>query len=351
MALVRVRGPLKRLAGDRTEHAIEGGSVGELLAELERSHPAAKGWILDERGVLRRHINVFVNGELGGQDTQVSSEDQVDVLPAISGGSLPAMLASVDGTIGPAEEARIPATDEGLTRGDGGFEVMRLYEGRPFALADHLARLDRTCAGLRLPYDDEALQAEIGALLEAAGAVDALLRVVLTRGGRRVLTIEPLPERLPAARVATITYSPTRVLDGLKTLSYAGNMLAGRLARERGFDEALLVTPHGRVLEGPTWTFFWVSGGQLLTPPLEDHILASITRSYVIEECDAVEQPCTLDDVAGAEEAFIASTVREVMPISAVDDIAIPAAPGPVTKDAGERLARRIERELASAAA
>jgi len=351
MALVRVRGPLKRLAGDRIEHAIEGGSVGELLAELERSHPAARGWILDERGVLRRHINVFVNGELGGQDTRVSNEDEVDVLPAISGGSLAAMLSSVDGAIGPAEEARIPITDEGLTRGDGGFEVIRLYDGRPFALADHLARLDRTCAGLRLPYDEDALRAEIPALLDAAGPVDALLRVVLTRGGRRVLTIEPLPERLTVARVATVTYSTTRVLDGLKTLSYAGNMLAGRLARERGFDEALLVTPHGRVLEGPTWTFFWVSGGRLLTPPLEDRILASITRAYVIEECDAQERPCTLDDVAAAEEAFIASTVREVMPISAVDDIAIPSAPGQVTGDAGERLARRIERELASAPA
>ena len=351
MALVRVRGPLKRLAGDRSEHAIEGGSVGELLAELERTHPAAKGWILDERGILRRHINVFVNGELGTQDTQVGRDDEVDVLPAISGGSLPGMLASVDGTIGPAEEARIPVTDEGLTRGDGGFEVMRLYEGRPFALADHLARLDRTCAGLRLPYDDEALGAEIAALLEQAGPVDALLRVVLTRGGRRILTIEPMPERPEVARVATITYSPTRVLDGLKTLSYAGNMLAGRLARERGFDEALLVTPHGRVLEGPTWTFFWVAGGRLLTPPLEDHILASITRAFVIEECDAQEQACTIDDVAAAEEAFIASTVREVMPIAAVDEIAIPAAPGPVTLDASERLARRIERELVSAAA
>jgi molybdopterin synthase sulfur carrier subunit len=86
MPVVRVRGPLKRLAGDRSEHAIEGGSVGELLVELEREHPAAKGWILDERGLLRRHINVFVNGELGGQDTQVGAEDRIDVLPAISGG-------------------------------------------------------------------------------------------------------------------------------------------------------------------------------------------------------------------------------------------------------------------------
>jgi molybdopterin synthase sulfur carrier subunit len=86
MALVRVRGPLKQLAGDRSEHRIEGESVGELLAELERANPAAKGWILDERGVLRRHINVFVNGELGGQDTRVDEDDKIDVLPAISGG-------------------------------------------------------------------------------------------------------------------------------------------------------------------------------------------------------------------------------------------------------------------------
>ena len=200
------------------------------------------------------------------------------------------MLASVDGAIGPAEEARIPVTDEGLTRGDGGFEVMRLYAGRPFAYEEHMERLVRTCAGLRLGYDEDAVRAEIAALLDAAGPSDGLLRVIVTRGGRRVLTVEPLPARGPVARVATVTYSPTRVLDGLKTLSYAGNMLAGRIAREQGFDEALFVTPHGRVLEGPTWSFFWVSGGRLLTPPIEDRILASITRAYVIEECEATEQ-------------------------------------------------------------
>src|ERR687885_1892700 len=207
------------------------------------------------------------------------------------------MLASVDGSIGPAEEARIPVTDEGLTRGDGGFEVMRLYGGRPFALEDHLRRLRRTCAGLRLDHDEDALRAEIAALLEAAGPVEALLRVVLTRGGRRILTIEPLPAQVTVARVATVTYAPNRVLDGLKTLSYAGNMLAKRLAEEQGFDEALLVTPHGRVLEGTTWSFFWARGGSLFTPPLEERILASITRARVIEETGAVEAICTLDDL------------------------------------------------------
>jgi len=256
------------------------------------------------------------------------------------------MLASVDGTIGPAEAARIPATDEGLTRGDGAFEVARLYGGRPFALEDHMARLATTCEGIRLPYDEDALRAEIGALLDAAGPVERLLRVVLTRGGRRVLTIEPLPPRPAAARVMTVTYAPNRVLDGLKTLSYAGNMLAGRLAREQGFDDALLVTPHGRVLEGPTWTFFWVAGGRLYTPPLADRILASITRRYVIEETDAEERPCTLDDARGAEEAFIASSVREVLPISTIDDRDLPAAPGPVTDAAARAFREHVEHTL-----
>jgi len=86
MPVVRLRGPLKSQAGDRSEHALEGGSVGELLLELERVQPAAQGWILDERGVLRRHINVFVNGELGSQDTPVDADGLVDVLPALSGG-------------------------------------------------------------------------------------------------------------------------------------------------------------------------------------------------------------------------------------------------------------------------
>ncbi|HEX2413438.1 MAG TPA: MoaD/ThiS family protein [Solirubrobacteraceae bacterium] len=86
MPVVRLRGPLRQLAGDCSEHRIDGGSVGDLLLAIERTHPGAKGWILDERGVLRRHINVFVNGERGGQDTQLAAEDQIDVLPAISGG-------------------------------------------------------------------------------------------------------------------------------------------------------------------------------------------------------------------------------------------------------------------------
>ena len=86
VAVVRLRGPLKRLAGDRTEHPVEGATVGELLHELERTQPALAGWVLDERGRIRRHINVFVNGDYAREQTAVGADDRIDVLPAISGG-------------------------------------------------------------------------------------------------------------------------------------------------------------------------------------------------------------------------------------------------------------------------
>lgn len=86
MAVVRLRGPLKTLAGGRSDQPIEGATVSALLRELERAHPALEGWILDERGVIRRHINVFVNGELGDAETAIGGDDRVDVIPAISGG-------------------------------------------------------------------------------------------------------------------------------------------------------------------------------------------------------------------------------------------------------------------------
>ncbi len=215
--------------------------------------------------------------------------------------SSPESLASVDGAVMLASEAVIPATDEGLLRGDGAFEVIRVYDGRPFALEEHLRRLERSAANLRLPVDLEAVRADAWRLLASAGGGPAheLLRIVVTRGGRRLLLTEPMARTPDHVRLATITYSPTRILDGVKSLSYAANMLASRLARERGFDEALLITPHGRVLEAPTSSIFWVADGSLFTPPLDEHILASITRAIVLDVTRTSERPCASRRAAG----------------------------------------------------
>lgn len=257
-------------------------------------------------------------------------------------------LASVDGAIMPAEQATIPATDEGLVRGDGVFEVLRIYGGRLNAFDQHLERLELSARNLRLELDARAVRSESEALVGEAGDVDALLRIMVTRGGCRLAFIEPLPSLPEQARLATVTYAPTRVLDGVKSLSYGANMLCTRLAKERGFDDALLVSPHGRVLEAPTSAFFWVSDGQLRTAPLDDHVLDSITRRRVVASGDVAEESYTLDDLRRADEAFLASTIREVQAVSAVDEIEIPAG-GRVTAAAAQALRERIEAELGAA--
>ncbi len=261
-----------------------------------------------------------------------------------------AELACIDGATMPAGEATIPATDEGLLRGDGAFEVVRVYDGRPFALADHLDRLERSGANLRLDgVPRSELESEIPALLEARGGAgfDGCLRIVITRGGHRLLLTEPLPPTPERIRLGVVEYAPTHVLDGIKSLSYGANMLCSRLARERGFDEALLVTPHGRVLEAPTSSLFWVDPeGTLNTPPLSEQVLASITRDRVMQVADVTERPCTMDDIRSAREAFLASTTREAQAIVAVEDIELPE--GERTAEAAAALRKRIEEELAA---
>ena len=112
--------------------------------------------------------------------------------------------------------------DDGLYRGDGAFEVIRLYAGKPFALADHLDRLQRSAAAIELRFDRAALEREIEALLTEAAGIDGQLRLIVTRGGRRIAATEPLPPHTETLRLATITYSPTLILNGVKSLSYAG---------------------------------------------------------------------------------------------------------------------------------
>jgi branched-chain amino acid aminotransferase len=261
------------------------------------------------------------------------------------------MLAILDGTIMEASEARIPVSDDGFLRGDGVFEVIRLYGGRPFALDDHMARIGRSAANLRLPIDVDAVRGDVEALVERNDVGEAALRVVVTRGGHRlgiVETLKPLPETLS---VATVEYAPTRVLDGVKSLSYAANVLARRIAQEQGADEALLVTPHGRVLEGPTCTFVCAFDAEtLVTPPLSEHILDSITRRRLLAVCDIEERVITRDELAGVREAFMASTLREVHPIHAIDGAQL-GGPGALTQDAAARVRAHIEQELGVSAA
>jgi branched-chain amino acid aminotransferase len=255
-------------------------------------------------------------------------------------------LSCIDGVLLAAEDALVPVSDPGLFRGDGAFEAIRIYDGRTFGLEQHLERLQRSAEGLRLPVDIDGFRADVALMLDARSEGDDVLRLLATRGGRRITLFESLPEFSDSVALGTVTYAPVRVLDGVKSLSYAGNMLASRLAQERGFDDALLVTPHNRVLECPTSSFFAVTGGVLRTPPLSDHILDSITRRVVLAVADVREEPIALADLDTIDEAFIASSVRELVPVSRVEDRSL-QSPGPVTRkvlaDVRERIAGGLD--------
>lgn len=258
-----------------------------------------------------------------------------------------AELASVDGTITPTAEATIGLKDDGLYRGDGAFEVIRLYAGKPFALVDHLDRLGRSTAAIELEFDRGALEAEIEALLDQAGPVEGQMRLIVTRGGRRIAATEPIPPHPESVSLVTVTYCPTVILNGVKSLSYAANMQATRIAKGKGTDEAVLIRPDGTVLEPPTSSIFWVSPeGELRTPALTGGVLESITRDRMVKALHVEEGSWHVDDLHAASEAFLASTTREIQAVAAVDGRSFDAAPGPRTREAQDAFAETLGKEL-----
>lgn len=257
--------------------------------------------------------------------------------------------ASIDGQITDAAEAQVLATDEGLLRGDGVFEVALIYDGVAYALGEHMARMELSARNLRLDFDPEAMRAETLALLAHPDPLPAraVVRLVATRGGRRIALIEEIPEAAPAISLVTVEHLPTPLLREIKSLSYAPNMLATRLATERGADDALLVTPEGVVLELPRQSFGCsLDGESLVTPPLSAGILDSITRRRALESGLVQERPISTAELAGATEAFIAGTSIEIQPVSAIDGRELPA-PGPLTAVLRERVSEAIAAELA----
>jgi branched-chain amino acid aminotransferase len=260
-------------------------------------------------------------------------------------------LASIDGRIRRAGEATISVLDDGLLRGDGVFEFVRCYLGRPFTLRDHLDRMERSCALIRLECPRRQLETEVAALMEALGPQNRDLRLVLTRAGRRILLLEPFVD-WGHARLALITDQPRMVLGGAKTLSYAGNMLAKRMAEERGLKEALLTRPDGRVMEVQQAAFFWADqDGTLCTPPLSEGILDSITRRVVMTRLPVEERICAAEEALAASEAFLAGTAREIHPVGIIEGHHFEPVPGPATRRAIAAYWDEVEAQLGVTAA
>ncbi len=267
------------------------------------------------------------------------------------------MAVWINGTLVPDDEARISIFDHGLVTGDGVFETIKVTSGVPFAMSRHLARLARSATGLGLSTPDlEQIKVGAMAVIDASSKPElARMRITVTggiaplgseRGGSPLTAIVAMAEaKAPAPWVDVVTVPWPRnehgALSGLKTTSYGENVRALAYANEHGGSEAIFPNTAGNLCEGTGTNVFIVSEGRLITPPLSAGCLAGVTRALVIEWAGASEQDVPLSALAGADEAFLSGTTRDVQPIRCVDGQALSAAPGPVTRKAAEVFAMR----------
>jgi len=268
----------------------------------------------------------------------------------------------LDGRLVAVDDARISPFDHGLLVGDGVFETAKVVDGVAFALRRHLARLRRSAAGLgiEVPYTDDELRGAIGAVIAGNGPGTGRLRTTVTggpgplgsnRGGVAPTVIVAASTATPWAPTTTVVTVPwTRnersAVAGLKTVSYAENVVALAYAHERGATEAVFADTTGRLSEGTGSNVFLVTGGRLLTPTLATGCLPGITRDLVLEVTEAEEADVDLGVLANADEAFLTSSTRDVHPISHVNGRALAGCPGLHTAAAAQTFANLAARTL-----
>jgi branched-chain amino acid aminotransferase len=268
---------------------------------------------------------------------------------------------SIDGQLFAAADARISVFDRGFLYGDSAFEVMRTYGRKAFRERDHLERLRRSCERLLLPIATGPTEwsATVGETIAASGLPECNVRVMVTRGVGPLgldlsdarspsllcfaLPLRPYPAEFYEDGVAVGLSHAARATDGTravgaKTSNYLGSVLALHEVKRTGAHEAIIVGPNGEIVEGATSNVFLARGGELATPPIEAGILAGITRKTVLELAGTLglrvhETQLHPQDLYRADEVFITSTVREIVPVVRVDDLVVgDGRPGPCAR-------------------
>jgi branched-chain amino acid aminotransferase len=259
----------------------------------------------------------------------------------------------------------IAALDHGVTVGDGVFETCKVEDGVPFALSRHAARLDRSLAGLGLPAADHAvIDAGIASVLTGEPIAFGRLRYSVTGGAgplgsdRRdspltyIVTAGAQPQGAASGKLVVVPWvrNERGATAGLKTTSYAENVVALAFAQKHGGVEALFANTVGNLCEGTGTNIFVVVDGEIITPDLASGPLAGVTRALVLEWCreDGLtvrEEPLPMSVLEKADEVFITSSTKDVMAVHAIDDRLIPA-PGPVTAHAAHIFARLSRERL-----
>jgi branched-chain amino acid aminotransferase len=255
----------------------------------------------------------------------------------------------LDGGLRDIESARVSVLDHGLTVGDGVFETVKAVDGRLFALTRHLDRLARSAHGLGLPEPDlDEVRRACAAVLDANPMPLGRLRITYTgglsplgsdrgeHGPTLVVALGETSRRADSTAVITVPWTRNErgALTGLKTTSYAENVVALARAREQGATEALFANTVGQLCEGTGSNVFVVLDGEIHTPPIASGCLAGITRALTVAWTGAKETELPLDVLERAEEIFLTSTLRDVQAVHRVDARELPGAPGPVTAKA-----------------
>jgi branched-chain amino acid aminotransferase len=268
------------------------------------------------------------------------------------------LLTNLNGTI--AETAQVSVLDRGFLYGDSIYEVVRTFQGRPFGLQEHLDRLRQSAAYLYMdvPWSDATIRTEVERTLTQADWPESYIRIVVTRGVEPFISLQPSADLRPNLLIVVSAISPEPILSetGLhlvvpkrlrnskraldpsaKTGNYLNNILALLEAQQQGAEDALLLNERGEVTEATTSNIWIVRDGVVQTPPEEVGILQGITRQFLFNILRAQQIPyaeTVLDpeDVAMAEEAFLSSSVRLLMPVRQVNEAKLPHCPGPMTR-------------------
>ncbi|MFJ8077788.1 aminotransferase class IV [Streptomyces sp. NPDC096176] len=259
------------------------------------------------------------------------------------------MKVWVNGALTDLENARVSVLDHGMTVGDGIFETVKAVDGRPFALTRHLERLARSAKGLGLTEPDlDEVRHACTAVLDANPMPLGRLRITYTGGlsplgsdrgtdgPTLVVAVGESVRRPDTTAVITVPWTRNErgALTGLKTTSYAENVVALAKAHDQGASEALFANTVGQLCEGTGSNVFVVLDGELHTPPVSSGCLAGITRALTVEWTGAKETDLPMDVLHSAEEIFLTSTLRDVQAVRRVDGRDVPGTPGPVTTKA-----------------